>query len=61
MIELHCTDSIEFMKTLADGSVDAVITDPPYYCTGLHFDKEPRIDFEAWLRECKRVLKPDST
>lgn len=30
MIQLHNGDCLEVMKTLPDGSVDAVITDPPY-------------------------------
>jgi len=30
MIELHLGDCLEILPTLADGSVDAVITDPPY-------------------------------
>lgn len=28
--ELHCMDALQFMATLPDGAVDAVITDPPY-------------------------------
>jgi site-specific DNA-methyltransferase (adenine-specific) len=59
MIEIHHTDCREFMKTIESGSIDLVLTDPPYYSTNLAFDKAPRIDFEAWLTECKRVLKPN--
>jgi site-specific DNA-methyltransferase (adenine-specific) len=59
MIEIHNTDCREFMKTISDNSIDLVLTDPPYYSTNLAFDKVPRIDFEAWLTECKRVLKPN--
>lgn len=29
-VELHCIDCLEFMKSMPDKSVDAVITDPPY-------------------------------
>jgi hypothetical protein len=29
-VQLHCGDAIEEMKKLGDGSIDAVITDPPY-------------------------------
>ena len=46
------------MANIKTGSIDCIITDPPYYSTDLHFDKAPRIDFEAWLKECQRVLKP---
>ena len=59
MIEIHNTDCRDLMKTIADNSIDLVLTDPPYYSTNLEFDKAPRIDFEAWLTECKRVLKPN--
>jgi site-specific DNA-methyltransferase (adenine-specific) len=58
MIELHNTDCREIMANIKTGSIDCIITDPPYYSTELHFDKAPRIDFEAWLKECQRVLKP---
>ena len=30
-VTLHLGDCIEFMRTMPDKSVDAVITDPPYY------------------------------
>lgn len=29
-VELHCGDCLDILPTLADGSVDAVLTDPPY-------------------------------
>jgi DNA modification methylase len=30
MIDLRCGDCLDVMRTIADGSVDAVVTDPPY-------------------------------
>jgi DNA modification methylase len=30
MIELHLGDCLQYMKSMPDKSVDAVITDPPY-------------------------------
>lgn len=33
-ITLHCGDCLEYMKGMADNSVDAVITDPPYGISG---------------------------
>ncbi len=59
MIEIHNTDCRELMKTIESGAIDLILTDPPYYSTNLAFDKTPRIDFEMWLKECKRVLKPN--
>ena len=55
---MHNGDCLEVMRGIADGSVDAIITDPPYYSTNLHFDKSDRIDFDLWLKECQRILKP---
>jgi site-specific DNA-methyltransferase (adenine-specific) len=59
VIEIHNTDCRELMKTIESGAIDLILTDPPYYSTNLAFDKTPRIDFEMWLTECKRVLKPN--
>jgi hypothetical protein len=55
---LHHGDCLEVMATMADNSVDAVVTDPPY---GLAFMGK-RWDYdvpsvEIWA-ECLRVLKP---
>jgi site-specific DNA-methyltransferase (adenine-specific) len=55
---LHHGDCLEVMATMADNSVDAVVTDPPY---GLSFMGK-RWDYdvpsvEVWA-ECLRVLKP---
>jgi DNA modification methylase len=57
-ITLHCGDCREVLATLPDGSVDAVVSDPPY---GLSFMGK-RWDYdvpsvEVW-QQCLRVLKP---
>jgi hypothetical protein len=57
-IELLCGDSAFLLQLLPSGSVDAIVTDPPY---GLSFMGK-RWDYdvpseEIW-RECLRVLKP---
>jgi DNA modification methylase len=39
MIDLRLGDCLEVMKTLSDGSVDAVITDPPY-CSGGYLEAQ---------------------
>jgi DNA modification methylase len=31
MINLHHVECMEFMKTMPDNSVDAIVTDPPYF------------------------------
>lgn len=57
-LQLIHGDSLEVMRGMADNSVDLILTDPPYYSTQLKFDQAPRIDFKAWLHECRRILKP---
>ena len=70
-IDLRCGDALEELKTLPDGSVDLVLTDPPYNI-GV---QETRAGSKAmaawdkienytdwcidWLNECSRVLKPN--
>jgi len=60
---MYCADSLEFMRQLADDSIDLVVTSPPY---ALHFKKEygnvDQRDYIAWFlpyaREIKRIIKP---
>jgi site-specific DNA-methyltransferase (adenine-specific) len=48
-------DAIEFLKSLPDNSVEAVITDPPYGIGVAEWDKPINID--EFMRECKRVSR----
>jgi site-specific DNA-methyltransferase (adenine-specific) len=57
-LQLIHGDSLDVMRSMADNSIDMILTDPPYYSTALKFDQAPRIDFKAWLQECRRILKP---
>ena len=62
----YCCDSLKFLPTLEDGSVDLVVTSPPY---ALHFKKEygnaDQRDYVKWFlpfaAEIKRVLKEDGS
>lgn len=64
-IQIRYGDSFEILKEFAEGSVGAVVCDPPY---GLSFMGKSWDDLddnhkmqswhEGWLRECYRVLKP---
>jgi site-specific DNA-methyltransferase (adenine-specific) len=57
---LHLGDCLEYMRTMPDKSVDAVITDPPYlYFTDQKFDIDFKED-EVFL-EWRRILKNDSS
>ena len=55
---LHQGDCLATLRTLADNSVDAIVTDPPYGLSfmGKKWDYDvPTV--EVWV-ECLRVLKP---
>lgn len=59
-------DCLEGMKKLEDGSIDAIVTSPPYNLKikyGKYDDNKPRQEYLDWLaeifREGKRVLKDD--
>ena len=55
-IVIYCGDCLEVLPTIADASVDAIITDPPYFSTNLHFDQESRLDFKSILDQFIRIL-----
>ena len=55
MIELWHGDCLELMKQIPDGSIDAVITDPPYGTTACKWDSV--IPFEPMWSELKRIIK----
>ena len=48
-------DCLELMKTIPDGSVDMVLTDPPYGTTACKWDSV--IPFEPMWKQLKRVTK----
>ena len=54
-VQLLQGDSLELMKTIPDGSVDMVLTDPPYGTTACKWDAV--IPFEPMWAQVKRVLK----
>jgi site-specific DNA-methyltransferase (adenine-specific) len=45
------------MKTIPDGSVDAIITDPPYGTTACKWDSV--IDFDLMWEQLNRIIKPN--
>jgi DNA modification methylase len=72
--KVHKGDSAEIMARMPDGSVDLVITSPPYW-TAVRYDdgatdggdaEEPWASYEAYLedmfrvwKQCARVLRPN--
>ncbi len=68
MIDLRLGDCLDVMRTLPDNSIDAVVTDPPYYnVKSEHWDRQwgtPQ-KFLDWLdtvaAEWQRILKPNGS
>jgi DNA modification methylase len=62
----YCADSLEYMRSLRKGSIDLVVTSPPY---ALHFKKEygnaDQGEYVQWFlpfaEQIKRVLKDDGS
>jgi len=57
MINLIKGDCLEQMKSIPSGSVDAIITDPPYGTTACKWDSV--IPFEPMWEQLNRVIKPN--
>ena len=57
MIDLRLGDCLEVMKDIPDGSVDAIITDPPYGTTACKWDSV--IDFDLMWEQLNRIIKPN--
>jgi DNA modification methylase len=54
---LYHGDCLEVMKSIPDGSIDAIITDPPYGTTACTWDNV--LPFEPMWAELKRIIKPN--
>jgi site-specific DNA-methyltransferase (adenine-specific) len=68
MADLHHGDCLEVMRTMADCSVDAVVTDPPYFrVKDEDWDRQwdNPVAFLAWLdqvaEQWQRLLKPNGS
>lgn len=59
MIKLMHGDCLDCMDEIPDGSVDMVLTDPPYGTTACKWDSV--IPFEPMWDNVRRVLKPNGT
>jgi site-specific DNA-methyltransferase (adenine-specific) len=56
-IKLMQGDCLERMKEIPDGSIDMVLTDPPYGTTACKWDIV--IPFEPMWEQLKRIIKPN--
>jgi len=57
MIDLRLGDCLEVMKDIPSGSIDAIITDPPYGTTSCKWDSV--IPFEPMWELLNRIIKPN--
>ena len=57
MIGLKLGDCLELMKSIPNGSIDAIITDPPYGTTACKWDSV--IDFDLMWEQLNRIIKPN--
>tara|TARA_R110001606_G_scaffold169273_1_gene314221 strand:+ start:1113 stop:1859 length:747 start_codon:yes stop_codon:yes gene_type:complete len=57
MIDLLKGDCLELMKAIPSGSIDAIITDPPYGTTACKWDSV--IDFTLMWEQLNRIIKPN--
>jgi DNA modification methylase len=57
MIDLRLGDCLEVMKSIPDGSIDAIITDPPYGTTACKWDSV--IPFDLMWEQLNRIIKPN--
>lgn len=56
-VKLLQGDCLEVMRSIPDGSVDLVLTDPPYGTTACKWDSV--IDFDLMWKQLKRIIKPN--
>lgn len=73
--KLYQGDCLEVMKDIEDGSVDLVVTDPPYLCDYSRHDNKSRFSkkiandentdknekmIRQYFKECYRIMKKDT-
>ena len=71
---IECGDCLELMKDIPDGSIDLIVTDPPYlisyktnyrkdkthkFCTEINGDNDEEL-IRNYMAECFRILKDNS-
>jgi site-specific DNA-methyltransferase (adenine-specific) len=56
-MQLRHWDCLELMKNIPDGSIDCIITDPPYWTTACRWDTV--IPFDLMWEQLKRIIKPN--
>ena len=57
MVNLYIGDCLELMKDISSGSVELILTDPPYGTTNCRWDTI--IPFDPMWEQLKRIIKPN--
>jgi len=58
-IKLYCSDALQQIPMLDDGSISLVVTDPPYNVTDYEWDQMGDSDkYIAWLQEWLCLMRP---
>ena len=57
MVSLYNGDCLELIKDVPSGSIDLILTDPPYGTTNCKWDII--IPFEPMWQQIKRIIKPN--
>ena len=57
MVDLLKGDCLEVMKSIPDGSIDAIVTDLPYGTTACKWDSV--IPFDLMWKQLNRIIKPN--
>ena len=67
-IELRCGDAVSLFQEIENESIDLIIADPPYNLGKDYGNNHDLKDFDeyldfsrSWLRQAKRVLKPEGS
>ncbi len=67
-LKLICGDAIEQLKKLPNGSVDLIVTDPPYNLNKDYGNNQDKLEFDEylnfsrkWLSEASRVLSDNGS
>jgi site-specific DNA-methyltransferase (adenine-specific) len=74
MIDLRQGDCLKVMKTINDGTIDLIVTDPPYlinyktnrrkdkehdFCSVIKNDNNPKL-ISDYIKECYRIMKDNT-
>lgn len=67
-LNIICEDALNALQNIPSETIDLIVTDPPYNLNKNYGKSNDKLEHEEylkfsrqWLKECKRVLKPNGT